>query len=56
MIELLDLGISLTQMFLSKLGNKVPSELVALGQAFVDAAIAHKADLITKAALEANRG
>lgn len=56
MIELLDLGISLTQMFLSKLHNQVPTQLVALGQAFVDAALAHKADLITKAALESNRG
>lgn len=56
MIELLDLGIELTQMFLSKMKNQVPSELLDLGQKFVDAAVAHKNDLITKAALEANRG
>lgn len=53
---LIDLGISFLQSYLSGLGNKVPSQVVAAIQAAVDALNAHKADLLTKANFEAQRG
>jgi hypothetical protein len=59
-VMLLDLGITLTQAFLGSLkGNKVAGNidnLLGVGQSFVDALMAHKDDVITKAALEAQRG
>lgn len=56
MIELVDLGVTFLQMFLGKLSNQVPAEVVAAVQAAIDALAKHKDDLITKAALEAQRG
>lgn len=56
MIEVIDLGLTFLQMFLGKMSNKLPAEVVASIQAAVDALVLHKNDLITKAALEAQRG
>jgi hypothetical protein len=55
-IALLDLGISFGQMFLEKIKNRAPSDLLSASQAFLDAAIAHKNDVISRANLEAQRG
>ncbi|MGH7744433.1 MAG: hypothetical protein ACREQ5_06370 [Candidatus Dormibacteria bacterium] len=59
-IGLIDLGISFGEMFLSKLKTnkvaEVSAELLKVGQAFLDSLAAHKADVITKKALEAQRG
>lgn len=56
MIELIDLGLSFLQPFLQKLHSQIPAEVEAAVQAAIDALVAHKQDLITKAALEAQRG
>lgn len=53
---ILDLGITFLQSFLQSTGQKVPSEVVAAIQAAIDALSAHKADLLTKANFEAQRG
>jgi hypothetical protein len=37
-------------------GQKLPAELVAAAQSAVDAWAAHRADVVTKANLEAQRG
>lgn len=56
MIEVVDLGLTFLQMFLGKYAKGLPAEVIAAVQASVDALAAHKDDLITKAALEAQRG
>lgn len=56
MIPILDLGITFLQMFLGKLGNQVPAQVVEAIQAAIDALVLHHADLVTKANLEAQRG
>lgn len=56
MIELIDLGVTFLQMFLGKLSNQLPAEVLAAVEAAINALDAHKNDLITKAALEAQRG
>ncbi len=55
-VMLLDLGISFGQMFLDKIKNRAPSDLLSAGKSFLDAAMAHKDDVISKANLEAARG
>ncbi len=54
--NLIALGISFLQAFLSNSGSKLPAEVLSAVQAAVAALEAHHNDLITKAALEANRG
>lgn len=56
MIELLDVGIQLGQMFLGKLQNQAPTHVLSAIQAAIDALVAHKDDLVTKQNLEAQRG
>ena len=56
MIGLLDLGISLLEAFLGKIKSQVPLQVTQAVQAAIDAVAAHHADLVTKAALDANRG
>lgn len=56
MLEAVDLALSFGAMFLQKYGQKLPAEVVTSVQAGVDALMAHKADLLTKANFEANRG
>lgn len=36
--------------------NKLPAEIVSLGQAFLDGLVAHHNDVLTKANFEAQRG
>lgn len=55
-ISLIDLGLSFLQTFLSKMKNQLPVEVAGAVQAAIDAIAAHKSDVITKAALEAQRG
>ncbi len=53
----IDLGLTLLQAILSKYQkNKAPVEVTAAIQAAIDAVLAHKDDVITKAALESQRG
>jgi hypothetical protein len=56
LITLADLGFGLLEMLLSKHGNKLPAQLVLAAQAAVDAWAIHRADVVTKEALEAQRG
>lgn len=56
MIEIIDLGLVFLQAFLATNKNKLPTQVVAAIQATIDALIAHKSDLLTKAAFEAERG
>jgi hypothetical protein len=56
MIPLLDIGIQLGQMFLGKLQNQAPTHVLSAVQAAIDALMAHRDDLVTKANLEAQRG
>lgn len=56
MIEIVDLGFTFLQMFLSKYKNQLPSQVIEALQAAIDALIAHKDDLLTKANFEAQRG
>ena len=56
MISLLDMGFGLVEMLLAKHGHKLPAELVEAGQAAVDAWAKHRADVVTKANLEEQRG
>lgn len=56
MIELIDLGIGLFETFLSKSKNQLPVQVAEAVQAAIDALAAHHKDLVTKAALEAQRG
>lgn len=55
-ITLLDLGLNFLETFLSNLKNKLPAEVVQAIQAAIDALVAHKDDVVTKANLEAQRG
>jgi flagellin-specific chaperone FliS len=55
-IMLLDLGLSFLGTFLRNLKNKLPTEAVSAIQAAFNAIYAHRADEITKANLEAQRG
>ncbi len=55
-VSLIDLGIALLQSFLSGTKSKLPAEVLQSVQAAVDALAAHKDDVVTKAALEAQRG
>lgn len=55
-IAILDLGLSFLQSFLGNLKSKLPAEVVAAVQSAIDAIAAHKSDVVTKAALEAQRG
>jgi hypothetical protein len=53
---LIDLGFSFLQSFLGSLKNKLPANVVTALQAAIDALAAHKADILTKANFEAQRG
>lgn len=55
-ITLLDLGFGFLQTFLGNLKSKLPAEVATEVQAAIDAIAAHRADVITKASLEAQRG
>lgn len=56
-LSLIDLGLGFLQTFLGQLtANKAPAEVVAAVQAAVDALFSHKNDVITKVALESQRG
>lgn len=55
-ISLIDLGLSFLETFLGKMKNQLPAEVAGAVQAAIDAIAAHKDDVITKAALEAQRG
>jgi hypothetical protein len=55
-ITLLDLGLGFLQSFLGNLKNKLPAEVIASIQAAIDALVAHKDDVVTRANLEAQRG
>jgi len=54
--NLIGLGIEFLQAFLSKSNSKLPAEVLSAVQSAVSALEAHHNDLITKAALEAQRG
>lgn len=56
MITLADIVFGFLSMFLSQHGQKLPAELVAAGQAAVDAWAAHRDDVVTQANLESQRG
>jgi len=56
MIGLLDVGFTIVESVLQKYGQKLPAELVTASQAAVDAWAAHRADVVSKANLEAQRG
>lgn len=56
-ITLLDVGLTFLQQFIGGLKTgKAPAEVIAAVQSAVDALFAHKADIITKAGLDAARG
>jgi hypothetical protein len=56
-IQLIELGIQFLLPFLSTLkGMKVPAEIIASVQASIDALLLHKADIISKSNLDAQRG
>jgi len=56
-LTLLDLGIQFLLPFLSGLkGGKAPAEIIASVQAAIDALLAHKQDIISKANLDVLRG
>jgi hypothetical protein len=56
MIAILGLVLPFFETFLKEHGQKLPAEILASVQAAYNALLAHKADLITKADLEAQRG
>jgi hypothetical protein len=56
LITLIDVGASFLEMWLSKLHSQLPAQVVAAVQAAIDALIAHKNDLMTKAEWESQRG
>ena len=56
MIPAIDLGLGLLEALLSKLKTNIPLDVVEAIQAAYDALEAHKADLVTKANLDAQRG
>ena len=56
-LTIIELGIQFLVPFLSGLkGSKVPAEVAQAVQAAIDALIAHKADIISKSNLDAQRG
>lgn len=55
MIPLLDVALAFLEMFLGKAGNGLPAKVIEAVTAAVDAIAAHKNDLVTAAALEAQR-
>jgi len=55
-ITVIDIGLSFLEGYLSRLRYLLPVHVVAAVQAAIDALAAHKADLITKQNLEAQRG
>ena len=56
-LTLIELGIQFLLPFLSGLkGGKAPAEIIASIQAAIDALLAHKADIISKSNLDAQRG
>jgi len=55
-ITVIDIGLSFLEGYLSRLRDQLPVHVVAAVQAAIDALAAHKADLITKQNLEAQRG
>jgi len=56
-LSLIDVGLTFLQSFLGGLKtSKAPADVVAAVQAAVDALFAHKADIISKANLDALRG
>jgi hypothetical protein len=54
--NLIGLGISFLQAFLAKSQNRLPAEVLAAVEAAITALTDHQNDLVTKAALEAQRG
>lgn len=56
MLALVSLGLTFLQEFLANSKNQLPAQVVASVEAAIAALAAHKADLITQAALEAQRG
>lgn len=54
-IVLLDLAFGFVDQLLKDHGQKLPAELTEAAQAAVDAWAKHRADVVTKAALEAQR-
>ncbi len=56
MIAILSLVLPFLETFLSQHGQQLPADILASVQAAYDALMAHKADLMTKAEWEAQRG
>lgn len=56
MISILGLVIPFVEAFLKDHGQELPAELLEAGQKFYIALVAHKADLMTKAEWNAQRG
>ena len=56
MITLIDLAFAALQTVLKDHGPKLPAGLIEAIQAAVDAWAEHRSDVVTKAALEAQRG
>jgi hypothetical protein len=54
--NLIALGLTFLSAFLTNTKDKLPAEIVSSVQSLIAALEAHKNDLITKAALEAQRG
>lgn len=55
-LELLNLGLTFLNQYLSGIKNKLPAEVVTSVQAAITALEAHRDDIVTKANLEAQRG
>lgn len=55
-LQLLNLGLTFLQQYLSGIKNKLPAEVVSSIESSITALEAHRDDLITKANLEAQRG
>jgi len=56
LITLADMGFSFIEMLLQKHGQKLPLELVTATQSAVDSWAKHRADVVTRDALEQQRG
>jgi hypothetical protein len=56
MLEVVGLGLSMAETFLSKYKSQLPAEVIAAVEATIAALTAHQADLLTKANFEAQRG
>ncbi len=55
-VPMISLGLSFLQAFLTHSNNQLPAEVAGAVQAAIDALTKHRDDLITKAALDAQRG